>query len=168
MRKRFNLLQLVVLSIFVAGLMSGCNKEPIYTPTSFKSEFIYQFWLEKSQSNSTLNRPYQGMIVGDTAIRMMVDYGTDITSLEPTIFADADSIAPKGKQNFSNPVQYSVWAKGNKRVYTVRISVSDIQFPVFTKIAAGYNHFLVLKNDGTLWACGGNSAGQLGVGDFSS
>ncbi len=31
-------------------------------------------------------------------------------------------------------------------------------------IAAGIEHSLILKTDGTLWACGNNSRGQLGVG----
>ena len=170
MRKTFNLLQpsFLILSMIVLGMMSSCNKEPIYNPTSFKSEFIYEFWLERSHANSNLNRPYQGMIVGDTAIKLLVDYGTDITALEPTIIADADSILPKGKQNFSGPVQYTIWTKGKKRNYIVRITRSDVQFPVFTKIVAGYTHLLALRNDGTVWACGSNSSGQLGLGDYSS
>ena len=27
------------------------------------------------------------------------------------------------------------------------------------------NHSLILKNDGTLWSCGANNVGQLGLGD---
>jgi alpha-tubulin suppressor-like RCC1 family protein len=34
-------------------------------------------------------------------------------------------------------------------------------------IAAGYEHSLFLKNDGSLWAMGDNSAGQLGLGMMS-
>ncbi|MEI2724392.1 MAG: hypothetical protein V9H26_12930 [Verrucomicrobiota bacterium] len=33
-----------------------------------------------------------------------------------------------------------------------------------TAIAAGSNHSLFLKSDGTVWACGSNSSGQLGDG----
>jgi len=33
-----------------------------------------------------------------------------------------------------------------------------------TIIASGYNHSLALKSDGTVWACGSNSYGQLGDG----
>ena len=130
---------------------TGCNKEPVYTPISTKTTTVYEFWLEKTKSNATINRPYQGMIVGDSAIRLMVDYGTDITALEPTIIADADSIAPKGKQNFTNPVHYTVWANGKSASYTVKITVSAIQFPVITSMAAGFNHVMALKNDGTVW-----------------
>ena len=35
-------------------------------------------------------------------------------------------------------------------------------------IYCGYNHTLILKNDGTLWVCGLNGSGQLGLGDFTS
>lgn len=33
------------------------------------------------------------------------------------------------------------------------------------KIAVGSKHLAVLKKDGTLWTCGGNSKGQLGIGN---
>ena len=32
-------------------------------------------------------------------------------------------------------------------------------------IAAGYNHTVALKGDGTVWAWGRNESGQLGDGD---
>ena len=87
-------------SLLTLVVMASCNKEPGYTPPSWKSAVIFDFWLEQTGNNAAINRPYQGMIVGDTAIRLTVDYGTDISALEPTIFADADSISPTGKQNF--------------------------------------------------------------------
>ena len=33
-----------------------------------------------------------------------------------------------------------------------------------TAIAAGYDHSLFLKNDGSVWACGWNAPGELGDG----
>jgi len=169
MRNRFNFLQVVsfFLGLFFIVAFTGCNKEPLYEPTSNSSTAIYEFWLEKTASNTTINRVYQGMIMGDTAIRLMVDHGTDITALEPTIFSDADSIAPKGKQNFSNPVKYTLWANGKTASYTVRIVVSPVQFPTIKTIAAGFGHIMALKTDGTLWVCGNNTSSQLGLGDYS-
>ena len=35
-------------------------------------------------------------------------------------------------------------------------------------LAAGYYHSLALKGDGTVWACGFNSSGQLGLGDTTN
>src|SRR3982751_133286 len=137
---------------FLIVALTACNKEPVYTPVSNANTTVYDFWLEKTSSNTSLNRAYEGMIIGDTAIHLLVDYGTDITALEPTVFSDADSIAPKGKQNFSNPVKYTLWANGKSASYTVRIVVSAVQFPTIKTIASGYSHVLVLKTDGTLWA----------------
>lgn len=37
-----------------------------------------------------------------------------------------------------------------------------------TAIAAGWNHSLFLKNDGSLWAMGNDAFGQLGDGNFNS
>ena len=169
MRNRSNFLKpfSFFLSLFFIASFTGCNKEPLYTPASNNSAAIYDFWLEKTISNPTLNRAYQGMIMGDTTIRLMVDHGTDITVLEPTIFSDADSIAPKGKQNFSNPVKYTLWANGKTVSYTVSIVVSPVQFPTIKTIAAGFGHIMALKTDGTLWVCGDNSSSQLGLGDYS-
>ncbi len=39
---------------------------------------------------------------------------------------------------------------------------------IYTKIAAGRDHVLGLKSDGTLWAWGGNAGGQLGDGTMIS
>ena len=36
---------------------------------------------------------------------------------------------------------------------------------VAPKMAVGYDHMLLLKSDGTVWAWGGNGSGQLGIGN---
>ncbi len=150
------------------AIIAGCNKAPLYTPDSGNTTQLDGFELEKTTSNANLGRYYNGMVMGDTAVHLTVDYGTDITSLEPTVLANADSIFPKGKQNFTSPVNYTVWANGKSATYIVRIAVSAIQHPVVQTIAAGSSHLLLVKNDGTLWASGDNSNGQLGMGDLSS
>ena len=148
--------------------LAACNKEPLYTPVSGNTTQLYDFQLERTTSNPQLGRFYNGMILGDTAVHLTVDYGTDISSIEPTVLANADSILPKGKQDFRSPVSYTIWANGKSATYTVRIAVSAIQHPAIQTMAAGSSHVFALKNDGTLWASGDNSYGQLGMGDLSS
>ena len=60
--------------------------------------------------------------------------------------------------------QYGQLGLGDtSRRYTftqVITNVNDVK-----TIYCGYNYTFILKNDGTLWGCGQNSKGQLGLGD---
>jgi alpha-tubulin suppressor-like RCC1 family protein len=54
-------------------------------------------------------------------------------------------------------------------------ATTDVATPVqvmpgtgIRSIAAGFDHSLVFKNDGTLWSCGANTAGQLGDSTFTN
>src|SRR5207249_3338614 len=49
---------------------------------------------------------------------------------------------------------------GNTSCSTVPVKVDTLTG--ITAIAGGWNHTLALKSDGTVWAWGDNSAGQLG------
>ena len=42
-------------------------------------------------------------------------------------------------------------------------NVDDIK-----SVCCGYSHTFILKNDGTLWECGWNTSGQLGLGDTTN
>ena len=49
----------------------------------------------------------------------------------------------------------------NRNIFTIiGINTNDIK-----SVYCGYKHAFILKNDGTLWGCGDNSYGQLGLGD---
>ena len=49
----------------------------------------------------------------------------------------------------------------NRTTFTqVTTNVGDIK-----QVYCGFNHTFILKNDGTLWSCGYNEQGQLGLGD---
>ena len=51
----------------------------------------------------------------------------------------------------------------NKTVLTkITTNTNDIE-----SVYCGYSHTIILKNDNTLWACGWNEYGQLGLGDTS-
>ena len=52
----------------------------------------------------------------------------------------------------------------NKNTFTqITTNANDIK-----EIYCGYNHTFILKNDGTVWGCGYNSYGQLGLGDTNN
>ena len=52
----------------------------------------------------------------------------------------------------------------NRTTFTqVTTNTDDIK-----SVCCGYYHTFILKNDGTLWTCGGNEYGQLGLGDTNN
>ncbi len=57
--------------------------------------------------------------------------------------------------------QLGLGDKTNRTIFTIiGINTNDIK-----SIYCGDGHTLILKNDGTLWGCGKNDYGQLGLGD---
>ena len=72
------------------------------------------------------------------------------------------------------PVLSNLYAWGdNNRGQQSSNNTTDKSSPViigtssddWAMVAAGTGHFMGIKADGTLWACGSNAAGQLGMGD---
>ena len=53
----------------------------------------------------------------------------------------------------------------NKIYGVVKINVNADDGVTYPKIVGGYNHFVGLKSDGTVWTWGYNGNGQLGTGD---
>ena len=52
----------------------------------------------------------------------------------------------------------------NKTTFTqATTNADDIK-----QVCCGGNHTFILKNDGTLWGCGNNNYGQLGLGDTTN
>lgn len=65
---------------------------------------------------------------------------------------------------------YSVITDKKQDFETITTDVVSVKptYVEITDIAAGYNHSLFKKYDGTIWAYGANQQGQLGVGDFTT
>ncbi|MBL0309471.1 MAG: hypothetical protein IPP77_07310 [Bacteroidetes bacterium] len=57
---------------------------------------------------------------------------------------------------------------GNKRNYKYSYSCTDSSLTNIIAIAAGGITLFLKKNDGTVWACGNNSSGELGNGTTTS
>ena len=56
---------------------------------------------------------------------------------------------------------------GNGTITNSPTPVEPIGLPSVTAVAAGYDHTVVLANDGTVWTWGGNASGQLGNGTIT-
>ena len=48
------------------------------------------------------------------------------------------------------------------------LDISGIELNEIKQIACGYNHTFILMNDGSVWSCGNNGSGQLGLNDNTS
>ncbi|NBL63692.1 T9SS type A sorting domain-containing protein [Flavobacterium sp. NST-5] len=57
-----------------------------------------------------------------------------------------------------------------KKTVTILLFFLTVQLSAqcWESMSAGYNHSLAIKDDGTLWAWGANTAGKLGIGGGSS
>ena len=47
------------------------------------------------------------------------------------------------------------------------LTLSGINVGTIKQIACGTSHTVILKNDGSVWSCGYNDSGQLGLNDYS-
>lgn len=64
---------------------------------------------------------------------------------------------------------FSIDNAGNtEAVKTEDLLIGSIAIRDIKAFAAGWNHTVGLKSDGTLWAWGGNDYGQLGLGNYTS
>lgn len=84
------------------------------------------------------------------------------------------SIDAGGEQSFGIQSDGTIWAWGVNNIgqlgdystidRATPVQVGDTRSGEWVSVAAGNNHSLGLKSDGTLWAWGSNHDGQIGVG----
>ena len=56
----------------------------------------------------------------------------------------------------------------NNRYTAVKVNVDGLVGQTQPKLVGGFNHFVALKSDGTVWTWGGNECGELGLGDTTA
>jgi hypothetical protein len=128
------------------------NPEPDPNPVLSSEKSITSFNFEGLS-------PVVNGVVSNTnsTINLTVPYGTNITSLVPTIIiSDKASISPLSNivQNFTNPVSYTVKAEdGSTKVYTITVIVSpnpnpepDNSLPIISSYTLNGNQNSITTN----------------------
>ncbi len=108
---------LLLISLLLLGWLTSCKKEPQLSSQSSILSFSFA------------TPPATGTITG-TNIAVSVPFGTDLTSLVPTIsISEKATISPASglARNFSSPVTYIVTAEDGitETAYTVTVTVQD-------------------------------------------
>ena len=118
-----------------------------------------------------LNTSYQLGINNNTNVSSL----TQLTSSGQVYFTidNIKQISCGGKHTFALKNDGTLWAAGANGSGQLGLGDTSIKerFLQVTRnitndvkqIAAGYNHSVLLKNDGTVWSCGRNDYGQLGM-----
>jgi len=84
-------------------------------------------------------------------------YGTNVTNVGNYEFLDVQSISGNVITFTESKTKYYGNAEGN-----------DFDYTDWQQVSAGNSHTSAVKTDGTLWAWGNNSYGQLGLGNTTS
>lgn len=96
------------------------------------------------------------------------------TKVTTNVNNDVKQIACGQNCTFILKTNGSVWACGYNSYGQLGLGTTDINYNTFTQvttninndvkqIACGEYHTVILKNDGSIWSCGRNDKGQLGI-----
>ena len=139
-------------------------------------------------SNSTFNamgnaitdkkdRLYNLMLNGGYEVNssMNMDRLLEILELSGISANDIKQVACGNYHTLILKYDGSVYSSGNNNSGQLGLGTSSTTYVTFNKakninndvkqIACGANHTFILKKDGSVWSCGNNESGQLGLGD---
>lgn len=102
---------------------------------------------------------------------------TTFTKATTNVYNDVKQIICGSYYTFILKTDGSVWACGQNTEGQLGLGNTTNKF-IFAKVATNINndvkqiacgdsHTIILKNDGSVWSCGNNDKGQLGLGDTS-
>ena len=118
-------------------------------------------------------------INGQLGLGISDTYKTTFTQVTANINNDVKQIACGRNHTFIIKNDGSVWACGNNSYGELGLGNTGTNETRFTQvttninkdvkqIACGYNNTIILKYNGSVWSCGNNSRGQLGLGDTNN
>jgi alpha-tubulin suppressor-like RCC1 family protein len=139
--------------------------------------------LRRESENTTNAREilYDMMIedgYNEATSEMTVDELIDLLNGSGIEINDVKQIACGENHTFILKNDGSLWGTGYS--FQGQLGLGDInRMATFTQVttninndvvqvACGYDHTFILKNDGTVWSCGYNDKGQLGLGDTTN
>lgn len=124
-----NKIRYILISFFTISVIifASCDK-PASTSTEQNKKEIVSF-VFRVINNPSLPADINGVINNDL-ISITVPFGTNVSSLVPTITINGKSISPLSdiKQDFNKPVLYTLSAEDNStKTYTIIVKVGDTE-----------------------------------------
>lgn len=115
---------------------------------------------------------------GQLGLNNTTSYYTSFKEVTTNIYDDVKQVSCGYNHSFILKKDGTVWACGTNGSGQLGLN-STTDKKVFTKVTTNinndvkqvyckYNQTFVIKNDNSLWACGLNSSGQLGLGDTTN
>jgi len=149
--------------------------------TAIAAGYYHSLYLKSYGSLWAMGGNYYGQL-GDGTYSTNAPYGTN--SPEEIVASNVTAIAAGTYHSLFLKSDGSLWAMGYNRdpnpflntgigqlgdgTYNNTNRPEEILASNVTAIAAGREHSLFLKSDGSLWAMGWNSSGQLGDGTYNN
>ncbi len=168
MKIKRSLVQICLLGVVLSQAISGGAQ----TVTNISAGFYHSLFLKSNGSLWAMGWNLYGQL-GNDAYATAYPYGTDAPAEIET--GSITAIAAGGGHSLFLKSNGSLWAMGwngygelgdgttDGGNYEVDVPEQIVASNV-TAIACGLNHSLFLKSNGSLWAMGDNSYGQLGDG----
>ena len=146
----------------IDNIISKINIELVNNNISDRFQILMEAAGFNTSSVNDLNDIYT--ILNNACIRMW-DVKQVVGSLSHTMILKNDGSLWGCGYNYQG--QLGVGGGGSYTPYMLTQATTNINNDV-KYVACGSYHTIILKNDGSVWSCGNNASGQLGLGDTTN